>query len=159
MRTRPSRARPLGRNPFERGDSEPARAGLDSAPPPIGHNGAPPEPPARRPYGASCAHCQHWAAPSERDVRDYEAFQRGVTRRRVKEPAGFCHRILHSPRGIPAAGGCVGRSFCFNFEQDTRPKPEQDRRGFVTIYEGGRIIWQGTECDEPAEYRQAELDL
>ncbi|MAM75885.1 MAG: hypothetical protein CMO29_18985 [Tistrella sp.] len=125
----------------------------------MGHNGAPPEPPARLPYGASCAHCQHWTAPSERDVRDYEAFQRGVTKRRVKEPSGFCHRILHSPRGRPAAGGCVGRSFCFNFEEDTRPKPEQDRRGFVTIYEGGRIVWQGTEDDEPAEYRQAELDL
>lgn len=159
MRTRPVRARAPGRNRFERAAEDSARAGLDPAPAQIGHNGAPPEPPARLPYGANCARCQHWAAPSERDVRDYEAFQRGVTRRRVKEPSGFCHRILHSPRGTPAAGGCVGRSFCFNFEEDTRPKPEQDRRGFVTIYEGGRIIWQGTEGDEPAEYRQAELDL
>lgn len=159
MRTRSVRARARARTSHHGRSGNPAPAGLDPAPAPIGHNGAPPEPLARRPYGASCAHCQHWAAPNERDVRDYEAFQRGVIKRRVKEPSGFCHRILHSPRGTPAAGGCVGRSFCFNFEEDTRPKPAHDRRGFVTIYEGDRIVWQGTEGDEPAKYRQAELDL
>jgi hypothetical protein len=153
MRTRPGRARPA-RALLPPSGNDGARA-----PAPIGHNGAPSEPPRRLPHGPSCARCHHWEAPHDRDIRDHEAFQRGVSKRRVREPAGFCHRILHSPNGYPAAGGCVARSFCFNYEDDQRPKPEQGRRGFVTIYEGGRIVWQGTEGDEPAEFRQAELDL
>ncbi len=110
------------------------------------------------PSWASCGRCAHWNPPSERETADYEAFQRGLTKRRVKEPAGSCDRVLLHARGRPAFAGTVARSRCFNFTEKP-PAPVKDGRGFVTIYEGGRVVWQGTEGDEPAEYRQGELDL
>src|SRR5207244_237220 len=42
--------------------------------------------PTRSPAGASCARCHYWQVPSERETSDYEAFQRGVIKRRVKDP-------------------------------------------------------------------------
>jgi hypothetical protein len=130
---------------------------LDAQPAPIGHNRPAPPAYAPMPAGAACSRCHHWKAPDPRDVSNYDHWQATGRGRRVKEPSGTCDRILHSPGKMPAFGGSMGRNACYNFEPDQRPKPSQDRRGFVTIYEGNRIVWQGTEGHEPAEYRQGEL--
>ena len=130
---------------------------LDAQPAPIGHNRPAPPTYAPMPAGAACSRCHHWKAPDPRDVSNYDHWQATGRGRRVKEPSGTCDRILHSPGKMPAFGGSMGRNACYNFEPDQRPKPSQDRRGFVTIYEGNRIVWQGTEGHEPAEYRQGEL--
>ena len=54
----------------------------------------------------------------------------------------------------------MGRSFCYNFERKPDPEPEWGRgRAFVTIWQGDKIAWQGREGEEPAEFRQGELDL
>ncbi|MFD1960525.1 hypothetical protein ACFSHP_18825 [Novosphingobium panipatense] len=45
-----------------------------------------------------------------------------------------------------------------NFERKPDPEPERGR-GFVTIWQGDKIAWQGREGEEPAEFRQGELDL
>lgn len=126
-----------------------------------GHNGGPPlddERPVLRADWA-CARCAHWKPPSEREQSDYRMFQIGVTKRRVKEPSGICDRIMHRPGGPTAFGGTMGRSSCFNYEPAPPPPEPQDRRGFVTIWQGDRIVWKGIEGEEPAEFRQQELDL
>lgn len=99
---------------------------------PLGHNGGPPldSDPPRLPDGACCRRCRHWRAPSEREESDYRAYQMGVIRRRVAEPSGACDRVILRPGGLTA---------------------------FVTIYENGRIVWQGREGDEPGAYRQGDL--
>lgn len=129
----------------------------DVQPAPIGHNRPVPAAYTPLPAGASCSRCHHWRAPDQRDVSAFDYWQRTGKGRRVKEPSGTCDRIMHSPGKTPAFGGSMGRSACYNFEPDQREKPSHDRRGFVTIYEGNRIVWQGTEGDEPPEYRQGEL--
>jgi hypothetical protein len=61
--------------------------------------------------------------------------------------------------GSPVAfAGTKGRSWCYNFE--AKPPPTDEERcgqAFVTIYEDERIVWQGREGEEPAEYRQGDL--
>lgn len=138
-----------------------------SEPRPIGHNNGPPlddERPAaaetpRLPYDAACARCAHWTPPSEREESDYRAWTGGYGRR-VKEPSGHCFRVLHRPGGPTAFAGTMGRSRCFNFEAKADPEPDRrSGRGFVTIWQGDKILWQGTEGEEPAQFRQQELDL
>lgn len=135
--------------------------------PGIGDNGGPPlDDPARpspahapRPYDAACSRCLHWKPPTEREESDYRAWQGGYGRR-VKEPSGYCHRIRHRPGGPIASGGTMGRSFCYNFERKPDPEPEWgEGRAFVTIWQGDKIAWQGRGGEEPAEFRQGELDL
>ncbi|MDH2228075.1 MULTISPECIES: hypothetical protein [Hyphomicrobiales] len=152
MRRRPRRLS----NPVIK-DRNPARGPI-AASPAIGHNSRAAEPPLL-PSGASCARCQYWSSPSERETQDYEAFRLGLARRRVKEPSGACDRVLLRWNGSPTFAATVARSRCFNFAERETPLPVVDRRGFVTIYENGRIVWQGTEGDEPANYWQAELDI
>ena len=41
---------------------------------------------------------------------------------------------------------------CLNFSAQP-PQPIVRGRGFVTIYEGDRIVWQGHEEDVPDEHR------
>lgn len=54
----------------------------------------------------------------------------------------------------------MGRSRCFNFEAKADPEPDRrSGRGFVTIWQGDKILWQGTEGEEPPQFRQQELDL
>ena len=129
--------------------------------PGIGDNGGPrlddqaPTPPIHspRPQGAACSRCLHWIPPTERKESDYRAWQGGYGRR-VKEPSGYCHRILHRPGGHTATGGTMGRSFCYNFEEKPAREPEWGRgRAFVTIWQGDKIVWQGREGEEPAEFR------
>lgn len=126
----------------------------------IGHNGGPPLY-DRRPGpadGASCRRCRHWRPPSEREESDYRAYQMGVIRRRVAEPSGACDRVMLRPGGPVAFAGTKGRSWCYNFKAKPPPTDEERRgQGFVTIYEGDRIVWQGREGEEPAEYRQGDL--
>ncbi|GAA0737118.1 MULTISPECIES: hypothetical protein [Sphingomonas] len=127
---------------------------------PLGHNGGPPldTDPPRLPDGACCARCRHWRAPSEREESDYRAYQMGLIRRRVAEPSGACDRVILRPGGPIAFAGTKGRSRCYNFE--AKPEPAYESRygqAFVTIYENDRVVWQGREGEEPAEYRQGEL--
>ncbi|WP_156878762.1 hypothetical protein [Roseomonas gilardii] len=100
---------------------------LDAQPAPIGHNRPALPAYAPMPAGAVCSRCHHWKAPDPHDGSAYDYWR------------------------------ATGRSACYNYEPDRRPRPEQDRRGFLTIYQGDGIVWQGTEGDEPAEFRQGEL--
>lgn len=130
------------------------------------HNGGPPledgaaaaEPP-RLPADAACLRCVHWHPPSEREESDYRVWQGGYGRR-VREPSGHCFRVMHQQGGPTAFAGTMGRNRCFNFERKSDPDPAQCRtRGFVTIWQDGKIVWEGTEGEEPAELRQGDLDL
>ena len=133
--------------------------------PGIGDNGGPPlDDPARpsqahapRPYDAACSRCLHWKPPTAREESDYRAWQGGYGRR-VKEPSGYCRRILHRPGGHTASGGTMGRNSCHNFEEKPCQEPKWGR-GFVTIWQGDKIVWQGREGEEPPEFRQGEPDL
>ena len=108
---------------------------------------------------ANCGRCRHWRPPPERDRDDYRAFQNGAIKRRIAEPRGACDRVRLRPTGPTSFSATVERSRCYNFEPKEAPARATRVRGFVTIYENGRIAWQGTEGDEPAQYRQQELDL
>ena len=123
----------------------------------IGHNGAPELDPQTVPSNAACSRCEHWNAPSDRDLGEYRMYEIGVSKRPVKKPTGSCHRVLMRPGAIRAFAATPAHFACLNYEADTRPKPAVDRRGFVTIWEGDRIAWQGIEGNEPAQYRQQEL--
>lgn len=126
----------------------------------IGHNGGPSldDTPSRPEQGACCRRCRHWQPPSEREESDYRAYVNGVIRRRIAEPSGACDRVLLRPGGIPSFSSTKDRSWCYNYE--ARPEPTaEDRRGqaLITISENGRIVWQGREGEEPAQYRQTDL--
>lgn len=131
----------------------------------IGDNGGPCLQDEGRPtlprllYDAACCRCRHWNPPSEREKADFRAFQAGVKMRRVKEPAGSCGRVQHRPGGPLSFSATLGRSRCYSFESKDTPSRDPRTRGHVTIWQGDRILWQGTEGDEPAEYRQEELPL
>lgn len=120
----------------------------------IGDNGGPPlddEPVATI---RTCRWCRHWSAPSEREQRDYEHFRLGLSRRRVKRPSGACDRVRMAPGKPLAFSATVAEFSCLNFAAKPLPPVAMPRRGgFVTIYEGDRIVWQGSEEDLPEEYR------
>ncbi|ODU68769.1 MAG: hypothetical protein ABT11_15090 [Novosphingobium sp. SCN 66-18] len=119
---------------------------------------SPPEPP-RLASDAACARCLHWNPPSEREEADYRAWKGGYGRR-VKEPSGHCFRVMHRPGGPVSFAGTMGRSRCFNYEAKPPPATDVRGRGFVTIWgPGDKILWQGREGEEPAEFRQGELGL
>lgn len=124
-----------------------------------GDNGGPELDPQAIPDGAACCRCQHWTAPSERAVGEHRMYEIGVSKRPVKKPTGSCNRVLVRPGAIRAFATTSAYSACLNYEDDTRHAPGIDRRGFTTIWQGDRIVWQGIEGDEPAEYRQQELPL
>ena len=121
--------------------------------PPLGHNGGPKlddseGPPTPR----YCKYCRHWSAPPDGEVRAYEAFQLGLSRRRVKRPSGSCDRVLIAV-GKPLAFSATADTFgCLNFLAKP-PVPIARGRAFVTIYDGDRIVWKGHEEDLPEEYR------
>lgn len=126
--------------------------------PPIGHNGGPPlKQPACQVRGL-CKHCVQWRAPSEWEQRAYESFRLGLSHRRVKRPSGTCDRVLTAP-GRPTSFSATTAEFgCLNFEAKP-PPPRLVGGGFVTIYEAGRIVWQGPEEKLPARFRHGEMDL
>lgn len=127
---------------------------MSRGPPSPGHNNGPPlddDPPATI---RTCRWCRHWSPPSERQERDYDHFRLGLSRRRVKRPSGACDRVLMAPGRPLAFSATVAEFSCLNFA--ARPLPPRDmprRGGFVTIYEGDRIVWQGAEEDLPEDYR------
>lgn len=124
----------------------------------LGHNGGPVlDEPAERP-GGLCKHCLHWKAPSEAEQQAYESFRLGLSRRRVARPAGACDRVLLGARLVPLFSATAAEFGCRNFEASP-PKPMTKGGGFVTIWEGGRVVWQGREEDTPARFLQQDLDL
>ncbi|MDR6849970.1 MAG: hypothetical protein WCS75_00150 [Sphingomonas sp.] len=55
--------------------------------------------------------------------------------------------------GKPLAFSATSDTFgCLNFSAKP-PPPITPGRGFVTVYEGDRIVWQGHEEDLPEEHR------
>lgn len=128
----------------------------DRSPPPIGDNGRPPLDDAailRTPR--YCRFCVHWRPPPEAEERAYEYFRLGLSRRRVRLPTGACDRVLLQP-GKPLSFSATSATFgCLNFTPKPDP-PTSKGQGFVTIYEGDRLVWQGREADMPAEYREED---
>jgi hypothetical protein len=119
----------------------------------LGHNGGPPLDDENNapPVPGYCKYCRHWSPPSDWDVREYEAFQLGISRRRVRRPSGSCDRALMQ-YGKPLAFAATVDTFgCLNFSAKP-PAPVMRGRGFVTIYEGDHIVWKGHEEDLPDEY-------
>lgn len=116
-----------------------------------GHNGGPPldaETHNGPPMPRCCKYCRHWSAPSDREVRDYETWRLGISRRRVKRPSGACDRVLIQ----------LGKSLAFSATVDTFGGLNFSAKlaaaitcghGFVTVYEGDRIVWRGHEEDVP----------
>ncbi len=105
----------------------------------LGHNGGPPlEEPVREARGY-CKHCVHWHAPPESEQRAYESFRLGLSRRRVKRPAGACDRVLLGNRTTPAFSATTAEFGCRNFAPSPS-KPLAAGGGFVTIWENGRIV-------------------
>ncbi len=123
-----------------------------------GHNGGPPlDAPADQHLGR-CKHCLHWQAPPEGERRAYESFCLGLSRRRVKRPAGSCDRVLLGNRTTPVFSATTAEFGCRNFAPSP-PKPPTAGGGFVTIWESGRIVWQGPENAVPARFLQQDLDI
>lgn len=131
-------------------------------PPPLGHNGGPPLEDAHRepevPAGASCRTCRHWRAPPRSSEDAYERFRLGLSRQRVRRPSGTCDRVVLSLGRAPAFAATVAEFACLNFEAKPSAPPARGG-GFVTISEGGRIVWQGPEERLPERFGQDELDL
>lgn len=118
-----------------------------------GHNGGPPldEPlPERQ---GRCRDCRHWTPPPESSERAYEAFRVGLSRRRVRKPSGSCDRVLLGNSRNPAFSSTAGNFSCRNFEP-AAPKPAPKGSGFVTIWRGNRILWQGPEDEMPPRFRE-----
>lgn len=121
---------------------------------PLGHDGGPPldDGDALPPVPRYCKYCRHWSPPPDQEVRAYEAFQLGLSRRRVRRPSGACDRVLLRP-GAPLAFSATTDTFgCLNFSAKPMT-PMMRGHAFVTIYEGDQILWQGREEDLPEEYR------
>ncbi len=99
-------------------------------------------------------------AKPEARLQAVRAVSEGGYGRRVKEPSGHCFRVMHCPGGPVSFAGTMGRSRCFNYEAKPPPATDVRGRGFVTIWgPGDKILWQGREGEEPAEFRQGELGL
>jgi len=120
----------------------------------IGHNGGPAleDEDRGQPTPHYCKYCRHWSPPPDWEVRAYEAFQIGVSKRRVKRSSGSCDRVLIQ-YGKPLSFATTTDTFgCLNFSAKP-PVPIARGHGFVTVYEGDRIVWQGHEEDLPDTYR------
>lgn len=132
---------------------------MTAAPDPgLGHNGGPPLEEPVTPVQGRCRDCRHWRAPPETEQRAYEFLQLGLSRRRVRRPTGACDRVVLSAGRAPAFSATTAEFGCVNFEAKPHP-PQPKGGGFVTIYEGGRVVWQGPEEAVPARFNQEELDL
>lgn len=132
---------------------------IGSDPPPsFGHNGGPPlEEPDRHARGR-CRECRHWRAPSDDELRAYEWFRLGLSHRRVRRPAGACDRVVLSPGRPPAFSATTAEFGCCNFDRRP-PEPKPVGGGYATIWESGRVVWQGAEEAIPARFLQADFDL
>jgi hypothetical protein len=122
-----------------------------------GHNGGPPLENDHVGRPGQCRHCVHWTAPPESEQRAYESFRLGLSRRRVKRPAGSCDRVLLGGRTTPAFSATTAEFGCRNFDP-APPKPIVRGSAFVTIWEKDRIVWQGAEDNIPARFLQDDPD-
>jgi hypothetical protein len=122
-----------------------------------GHNGRPPLDEPDRQCGM-CKHCAHGKAPPEGGQRAYEHFRLGLSRRRMKRPTGSCDRELIGNRTTAVFSATTAEFSCRNFEPAT-PKPPASGGAFVTIWENGRIVWQGPEESILGRFLQKNLDL
>jgi hypothetical protein len=125
---------------------------------PRGHNGGPALDESAAPRLGRCKHCRHWKAPSEGERQAYEWFQLGLSRRRVRRPTGACDRVLFGNNPKPSFSATSGEFGCANFEAAPPPAILKGG-GFVTIWQGGRIVWEGHEEAIPARFLQEDLDL
>ena len=125
---------------------------------PRGHNGGSALDEPADPGSGRCKHCRHWKAPSQEEQRAYEWFQLGLSRRRVRRPTGACDRVLIGNNPRPSFAATNGEFGCANFEA-APPPPMPKRGGYVTIWQGGRIVWEGHEEAIPARFLQEDLDL
>ena len=120
-----------------------------------GHNGGPPLDDPLPERSGPCRDCRHWTPPHEGLERDYEFFRLGLSHRRVKRPTGTCDRVLLGNSSIPAFSATAGNFSCRNFEP-APPKPRAEGGGFVTIWDGDRIVWKGTEGEIPPRFRDGD---
>lgn len=128
-----------------------------SGPPGVGHNCGPPLEDPRVEALGRCRDCQHWNAPPEAEQRAYEWFRLGLLKRRARRPSGGCDRVVLSRGRAPVFAATVAEFGCCNFEPKPAP-PEPTGGGYVTIYEAGRVVWEGAEDAVPA-FRETEFDL
>ena len=124
----------------------------------MGHNGGPA---LEEPWVGARGRCRnrrHWNAPPEAEQRAYEWFRLGLSKRRVRRPSGGCDRVVLSPGRAPAFAATVAEFGCCNFEPEPSP-PQPTGGGHATIYEAGRIVWQGADEALPARFCHTEFDL
>ena len=96
--------------------------------------------------------------PSAGEQSAYEAFRTGLSRRRVRRPTGACDRVLIGNNPRPSFSATAGEFGCRNFEA-APPAPMPKGGSYVTIWQGGRILWEGVEEAIPARFLQEDLDL
>ncbi len=106
----------------------------------LGHNGGPALEESADTRPGQCKHCRDWKAPSEGEQRAYEAFRTGLSRRRVWRPTGACDRVLIGSNPRPAFSVTVSEFGCGNFAA-APPPPMPKGGGFLTIWQGDRIVW------------------
>lgn len=125
---------------------------------PIGHNGGPGlEDAAPAMPRGTCATCVHWTPPPQSQAEAYERFRVGTSKVRVARPTGTCPRVRLSRTGGTAFAATPAHVCCWNFEaKPAPPAPSGRARGYVTVWKGGRAIWQGNEEDLPKRFRDPE---
>lgn len=130
-----------------------------------GHNGGPSLDGvgARGPASNTRGRRRFWHPPAVADVEARRRWESGISRRRVREPSGHCHgHPRHDPRGaVRVSGATPAHHPCANWQERPAPVPASpgESRGFVTIYKGDRVVWQGRGEHMPAWARQREMDL
>ena len=83
---------------------------------------------------------------------------RGARPPRVRRPVGACDRVVLSPGCPPAFSATTAEFGCCNFDRRP-PEPKPVGGGYATIWESGRVVWQGAEEAIPARFLQADFDL
>jgi hypothetical protein len=89
---------------------------------PIGHNGGPSIDEEKDDHTGP-HYCKYWRPPSDWDIRAHEAFQLGISRRRVKRPSGTCDRVLVQ-QGKPLSFAATVDTFsCLHFSAKPTEPP------------------------------------
>ena len=81
-----------------------------------------------------------------------------LLRRRVRRTTGACDRVLINTNPRPSFAATNGEFGCANF--DAAPPLLMPKGGsYVTIWQGGRIVWEGNEEAISAYFLQEDFDL